>query len=80
MGFVTTAVEVHGLARQQVHLAQEARRAVPDDLAARRVLDRYLALEDHDEGIALIAHPEEVFPHLGRALLAQLGEGCDLDV
>ena len=31
-------------------------------------------------GIALIADPEEVFPHLGRALLAQLGEGCDLDV
>ena len=41
-----------GLPGEQVHLAEEARGAVADDLVAGRVEDRHLALEDRDERIA----------------------------
>ena len=45
----------HGLPGEQVQLAEEARRAVADDLVARGVEDRDLALEDRDERIAPVA-------------------------
>ena len=35
-----------GLPGEQVHLAEEARGAVADDLVARRVEDRHLALDE----------------------------------
>ena len=63
--------QVDGLAREQVHLAEEARGAVADDLVARRVEDRRLALEDRDERVAPVADPEEHVADLGRALLAE---------
>ena len=48
-----------GLPGEEVHLAEEARRAVADDLVAGRVEDRDLALDDRDEGVALVADAEQ---------------------
>ena len=45
-----------------------------DDLVPRRILDRRLALDDHDHRIGGIADPVEHLPHLGRPLLADRGE------
>src|SRR5689334_18985440 len=47
------------LARQQVGLAEEAARAVPDDLTAGRVEDRNLTLQDRDQRVAVVADPEQ---------------------
>ena len=67
-----------GLAGEEVHLAQEARRAVADDLAAGGVQDRDLALEDRDERVAAVADPEEHVADRRRALLAERGERREL--
>ena len=70
--------EEDGLARQQVHLAEEARGAVPDDLVARRVEYRDLALDDRDERIPAVAHAEEHVPDGRGQLLAVLGQKGEL--
>ena len=49
-----------------------------DDLVARGVQDRRLALEDRDERIASVADPEQHVTDLGGALLAVLGERLEL--
>ena len=48
------------------------------ELRPARILDRRLALEDGDEGIALISDPEQQLAHLGAAHLPQLGEQLEL--
>ena len=70
--------QVHGLAREEVHLAQEARRRVPHDLVPGRVQDRGLALENRDERIARVADPEQHVTDRGAALLAVRGQRCKL--
>ena len=68
-----------GLARHQVELAEEARRAVAHDLGcARGVEDRRLALEDRDERVALVADLVEDVTGRGSALLAEAREGGQL--
>ena len=59
---------------EKVHLAEEARCSVPDDLVSGRIEDRHLSLEDRDEGIASVADPEQHVPDGRAALLAELGE------
>ena len=44
---------------QEIHLPKEPRLAVADDLVVRSVEDRHLALEDRDQGIALIADAKQ---------------------
>jgi hypothetical protein len=39
----------HRLPGEQIHLAEESRRAVLDDLVARGIGDRHLAVKDRDE-------------------------------
>ena len=51
---------------------------MPDDLVAGRVEDGHLALDDRDERIAPVADREEDIAGLCRALLAELGERCEL--
>ena len=66
--------EEDGLPGEQVHLPEEARGAVADDLLAGGVGHRDLALDDRDERVALIADLEERLADLGGPLLAVLGE------
>ena len=66
------------LAREQVQLTQEFRGAAADDLVARRVEDRDLALQDCDEGIARVADPEERVADARRALLTHFAEPLQL--
>ena len=68
------------LAREEVQLAQEPRRPVPDDLLPGRVDDRDLALEDRDERVPLIADAVEHVADIGRALLTELSQGRELRV
>src|SRR6185436_13398184 len=62
----------------QVELAEKAGGAVADDLVARGVEDRRLALEDRDERIARVADPVEDLPGGGRPLLAERRERLEL--
>ena len=73
-------VQEDGLARHQADLADEALGRVRDDLVARGVEDRGLALQDRHEGIAALADPDEDLALLGRPLLADLGELLELGV
>ena len=73
MGWVTTAVRKTVWPEQEVHLAEEARRAVPDDLVAGGVEDGHLALDDRDERVAPVADPEEHVADRRGALLAGVG-------
>ena len=59
---------------QKVHLAQELRLAVPDDLVTRSIEDRHFALENRDQGIALIADAKQHITDACVSLLAMLGE------
>ena len=68
----------HGLAGQQVQLAEEPRRPVADDLVAGGVEDRHLALDDRDERVALIADAKQHVADVRRALLAELGQRFQL--
>ena len=70
--------QVDGLAREQIDLAEEAGRPVPDDLVPVPVEDRRLALEDRDERVAQIANPIEDVADRGRALLTDVGERLEL--
>jgi hypothetical protein len=49
----------HGLAGEQVELAEKLGRAAADDLVAGAVEHRHLALLDGDEGIGRVAQPEQ---------------------
>ena len=64
----------HRLPGEQVHLAEEARCAVPDDLLSGRIEDRHLSLEDRDERIPPVADSEQHVSDGRAALLAELGE------
>ena len=66
--------EEDGLPGEQVHLPEEARGAVADDLAPGRVDHRDLALDDRDERVGLVADLEQLLADLGGPLLAVLGE------
>ena len=68
----------HGLAGEEVQLAEEAGRTVADDLVARRVEDRDLAFEDRDERVALGADAVQHVADVRRALLAELGQRREL--
>ena len=75
---MTTAVRYTVWPGQQVHLAEEARGAVADDLVAGGVEDRRLALEDRDERVALVADLEQHLADRGGALLAVARERREL--
>ena len=71
-------VDEDRLPRQEVQLAEEARRAVPDELVPGGVDDRDLSFEDRDERIGPIADPVQQLTDRRRALLADLGESRQL--
>ena len=71
------AVDVDRLPGEQVHLGQEAARALAGDLVSGPVEDRRLALEDDDERIARVADPEQELSLGGRALLTHRREGLE---
>ena len=71
---MTTAVEKDRLPGEEVHLAQELRLAVADDLVVRSVEDCHLAFQDRDQGIALIADAIQHITDGRGSLLAMLGE------
>jgi hypothetical protein len=58
------------LARQQVHLAEELRGAVPCDLVARGIQDSDLAIDDRGERVVTIPDPVKDVTSVRRALLA----------
>ena len=60
----------HRLPREQVHLAEEARRPMPDDLVAGGVNDRHLPVENGDERVAAIADAVEDIADVSAAFLA----------
>ena len=70
--------EEHGLPGEQVHLAEEARAAMADDLLAGSVGDRDLTLDDRDERIARVADLEQRLADLRGSLLAVLREQREL--
>ena len=72
--------QVDGLAGQQVRLAEEAGRAVTDDLSSRGVEDGGLALDDRDQRIAAVTDREEDVADLRAALLAVLCEQRQLSL
>jgi hypothetical protein len=72
------AIDVDGLPREQVQLAEEAPRALAGDLVSGPVEDRRLALEDDDERIARVTDPEQELSLRGRALLAPRRESLKL--
>ena len=78
MGSVTHRVQIDGLARQQVRLAEKAAGPVPDHLVAVPVQDRRLARQDRDQRVPPVADPEEDVADRGRPLLAVLGEQVQL--
>jgi hypothetical protein len=71
-------VHVDRLTGEQVHLPQEAARALPGDLVSGRVQDRRLALEDDDERVAGVADPEQELSLCCGALLAARREHLPL--
>ena len=62
------------LSREEVQLAKETRAAVADDLLASSIENGNLALDDRDEGIALVADPVEDITHARGELVAERGE------
>jgi hypothetical protein len=70
--------EEDGLPGEQVHLAEEPGGAMADDLVARRVEDRHLALADRDERVGLVADLEENVADGRRFLLPVLGQHVEL--
>ncbi len=70
--------QVDSLTGQEVDLAEEAGRSVPDDLVAGAVEDRSLALDDRDERVPQISNPKEHVTDSRRALLTDSRERCDL--
>ena len=64
--------EEDGLSGEEIHLTEEARCTVADDLPAGAVEHRDLALDDRDERIALVADLEQLLADLGGPLLAVL--------
>jgi hypothetical protein len=70
--------EEHGLAGEQVDLAEEPGGSMAHDLLARPVHHRRLTLDDRDERIRAVADLIESLSHLGAPLLAVLGECREL--
>ena len=70
--------EEDGLPGEQVHLPEEARGAVADDLAAAGIGHGDLALDDRDERVALVADVEQGLSDLGGPLLAVNGKRREL--
>src|SRR4029453_18299702 len=68
----------HRLAGEEVHLAEEPGRPVAHDLAARRVDDRDLTLDDRDERVRAVADAIENVADLRGALLTQRAEPLQL--
>ena len=66
------------LPREEVQLAEEARRPLPDELVPGRVGDRHLSFEDCDERVGAIADPVQQLTDGRRALLADLGKSVEL--
>src|SRR5215212_287065 len=71
-------VHVDRLTGEQVHLPQEAARALPGDLVSGSVQDRRLALEDDDERVARVADAEQELSLCCCALLAARREHLPL--
>jgi len=55
-------------------LLAEATRPYADDLVAGRIQDRQLALDDRDEGVALVADAEQHVANVGSSLLSDLAK------
>ena len=72
------AVDEDRLPREQVHLGEEAPRALAGDLVSGPVEDCRLALEDDDERVARVADPEQELSLRGRALLAHAPRGPEV--
>jgi hypothetical protein len=72
------AIDVDGLPREQVQLAEEAPRTLARDLVPSTVEDRRLALDDDDERIAGFTDPEQELALRGPPLLAPLRENLKL--
>src|SRR4029079_4934290 len=53
--FCGDSCEEHGLTGEEVQLADELRRTVPDDLVVRGVENRHLTLHDRDERASTLA-------------------------
>ena len=70
--------EEHRLTGQEVQLADELRRAVPDDLVVRGVVDRDLALDDRDERVGPVADAKQHVADVRGALLTKLRERLEL--
>ena len=68
------------LSREQVRLAEEAKRAVADDLRTGLVEDGRLAFDDRDQRIASITDPKEHVADPRAPLLAVLGELGELSL
>ena len=66
--------EEDGLSREQVRLAEEAERAVADDLRTGLVEHGRLTFDDRDQRIAQVTDPEEHVADLRAPLLAVLGK------
>ena len=67
-----------GLAGEEVQFAEEARRAVPDDLVPGGIDDCHLAFADRDERIGRVTDPVERITNVGCALLSQPGQSLEL--
>ena len=72
--------EENGLSREQIRLAEEAARAVADDLRTGLVEDGRLALDDRDQRIAPVTDPKEHVADLRAPLVAVLGEQGELSL
>ena len=72
--------EEDGLSREQVRLAEEAARAVADDLRTGLVEDGRLAFDDRDQRIAPVTDPKEHVADLRAPLLAVLGKQGELSL
>jgi hypothetical protein len=72
--------EEDGLSREQVRLAEEAKRTVAVDLRTGLVEDGRLAFDDRDERVAPVTHPKEHVANLRAPLLAVLGEQSELSL
>ena len=71
---VTTAVRKTVCPDSRFISPSEARRAMADDLVAGRIEDRHLALDDRDEGVALVADAEQHVTNARGSLLSDLAE------
>jgi hypothetical protein len=64
----------HRLTGEQIHLTEEPGRSVAHDLAARRIDDRDLTLDNRDERVRAVADAIEDVADLRAALLTQRAE------